>query len=177
MKPPTLNAAASARPLVLLAVFAYGLLTFRSAVWVTAAVLVFAEGFWWASGARMKNGQPYPPALVVAMAFGAIALGPLRSGAWLLCLSAEWLLRPALWDGGIMTHARRRRASRKAAKLRGHAKHAEGTADGILLAAAAAQVETNVQAATEPKSVSMTFHSHVRHVMSDGSERWEELPA
>jgi hypothetical protein len=171
-RPPLkLSGASSARPLVLLAAFAYGLSQRRSDIWVTAALLLLAEGMWWASKARTAQGAPYALGVVFLMGLAAVALGPFRSGAWLVVLVAEWLVRPALWDGGIISHARRRWACRKARKLRAHAAHAEGTGDGITLAAAAARVET----AAGPQPVEMRFVSGVVHTMSDGSQRWEEL--
>lgn len=195
--PLRLSAASSARPLVLLAVWAYGLGTRQSAVWVAAAVLLFLEGLWWASSARTAKGHALPVPLVLVMAFGSVALGPLRSLAWLLVLSAEWLVRPALWDGGVLTHARRRRASRQARKIRAASEHVTSAADGVALAAHAASVEmgnaprrrwfrralppppapvpesAEVQARAQP--VGMRFVQGVVHEMSDGSTRWEEL--
>lgn len=198
MSPLRLSAASSARPLVLLALWAYGLGTRQSAVWVGASLLLFLEGLWWASSARTAKGCPLPPALVLVMAFGAVALGPLRSGAWLLVLSAEWLVRPALWDGGIISHARRRRAARKARKIRGLSDHAESTADGVALAAHAASVEMGqaprrrwfrralppppapVPASAEVRqaeAVGMRFAQCVIHDMADGTQRFEEMPS
>lgn len=171
---PYLTPWACARPLLLMAGFGYGLAQHRSALWVGVALAALAEGLWWGTTIRTSKGRPIHPWLVIVIGLGAWVVGPLRSGAWLLVLSAEWLVRPALWDGGIISHGRARRAGRKARKLRDLAAHARSDGDGVTLAAVAAATETAGR--TEPRPVAMTFVQGVISKMSDGTERWEDMP-
>lgn len=204
---PKLTAASSLRPLVLLAVFLYAMacgIGARAAqadvswpvwLWVGSCVALFAESIWWFASSRPPGAARPHPAVLFGIGCAAIALAPLRSGAWLLVLSAEWLVRPALWDGGILTHARGRWAGRKAAKLRRLSGHAQKDGDAVALNAAAAQVATGqgrrwfrqapVPASAEVRAaearppagreVGMHLARCVVHVMADGSTHFEEV--